>query len=493
LENLTKKLFGSSAIVLLIKLFQKSIGIISTLFLARLLTPEDFGIVAIAVVFVRLFDVLSNSGSRFYIIQKTNITNNDLHTAWTIDVITKTIVWIIFLLCTPVITIFYGIKNLENVLYVISFFILIRAFQNPGLYLLRKELKYKKVFYVEVAQKIISFTVVITAAILTNSYWALILGDIASALSLTFLSYTFHSFRPKFTLINFREQWQFAKWMLLKGTIGFFRANSDTFIASKFFPIEIVGGFHLVRGIALTPLTEIISSIFEPLYAAFSKKKSDLHLLADSVNKSLLFVMSIIIPLSLYLSLFSKELTYILLGEQWLSFSNLFALFPIMIMSFTFGSVLTQVCLTLKKVKFLFYFDIVTLSIIVTILLIWISKIDIYEFTDIRVALSYITPLILFIVVYLHFIRSSMLRLLKNLIPIFLASSVSYYCVPAFLSSNFEHNMLNTMVFTIKGGIVYLVSYSISLLTIYIIFLRSNSDWLYIIETTFKVLRKKIT
>ena len=70
--DLAKKVASSMSLILIVRLFQRGIGIISLLILARLLTPEDFGVVAIATMLVFLFDTLSEGGTQQYIIQKKN-------------------------------------------------------------------------------------------------------------------------------------------------------------------------------------------------------------------------------------------------------------------------------------------------------------------------------------------------------------------------------------------------------------------------------------
>ena len=81
--SLGLKTLKSSFLILFVRGVQRSIGLISMLVLARLLTPEDFGVVAIASVVVFFFDVLTESGSRQYLIQKDEICEDDIHTAWT--------------------------------------------------------------------------------------------------------------------------------------------------------------------------------------------------------------------------------------------------------------------------------------------------------------------------------------------------------------------------------------------------------------------------
>jgi len=114
--SLTSQLLKSSSILLCMKLFQRGLGLISTLILARLLTPEDFGIVAIATLVVYLFEILAFAGKEQYLIQKTCVTNSDLNTAWTIDIILKSLLFLLFLISIEFIVEYYDKPMLGNAL-----------------------------------------------------------------------------------------------------------------------------------------------------------------------------------------------------------------------------------------------------------------------------------------------------------------------------------------------------------------------------------------
>lgn len=81
----TKKLLQSSGLLVGIRLFQRSLGLISTLILARLLTPEDFGVVAVAALIIHFSEVLSNTGIQQYIVQVEEANVETVNTAWTLD------------------------------------------------------------------------------------------------------------------------------------------------------------------------------------------------------------------------------------------------------------------------------------------------------------------------------------------------------------------------------------------------------------------------
>ena len=99
----SSKLLSSSTLSVAAKVFQRLIGVVSLLILARLLSPEDFAITALTSMFIYFFDVLSNAGSEQYIIQKQQLQPHDLNTAWSLDIIIKFSLFGLLVILTPLI------------------------------------------------------------------------------------------------------------------------------------------------------------------------------------------------------------------------------------------------------------------------------------------------------------------------------------------------------------------------------------------------------
>ncbi len=100
MSNANKALKGSFLLVLT-KLSEKSLGIVSTLVLARLLVPDDFGLVAIANLIIGLVSIMADTGSGLYLIQKEEVDDDDINTSWTINLILQTMLFVFLVLITP--------------------------------------------------------------------------------------------------------------------------------------------------------------------------------------------------------------------------------------------------------------------------------------------------------------------------------------------------------------------------------------------------------
>lgn len=415
-----RKIVSSSLLLVSVKMIQRSLGLISTLILARLLVPEDFGIVAIAAIFLQFATVLSNSGIQQYIPQKDEVDDDDVNTAWSIDLLMKFTLWMLLVLGAPLIGRFYDNTEVVSVIQVVSMVIFLQALQNPGLHLLRRNLTYGSIFWLFAWQKLASFTFVITIAFMTHSYWAIIVGDIVSALVGVVGSYLLHPYRPKFTLKKKLEQWAFTKWMFARGVLGFFRAQLDNLMVSKLFSIGELGTYNVIRGISVLPATDIIVPSVEPLLASFSRIKHDLSALDHQLRTSLLMVFILIMPVCTVLAAYSDEIVFVLLGEKWKTQGPLLANFTVLLFTFSLGSILGNLYIAMGKVKLIFFYNLLSLAFIFSMLLI-LSSNDLAEFALLRGVLGLISTT-MWLLLALHFTGSHFISFLMiPLAPLFLS------------------------------------------------------------------------
>jgi lipopolysaccharide exporter len=473
----------SSGFLLLIRLIQRGMGVISTILLARLLTPEDFGIVAIAITIIYFIEAVSSLGSEQYIIQKAEISESTLHTAWTVDFILKSIILVGFLIAVPFIGEFYGDPRLEMVLYVSSSIILINGLKNPGTALLRRNFDYKPLFKLSVAQKFFSFIIVIGFALVAPSYWAMVIGDVVSALIFTLGSYWIHVFRPKLSILGFREQWLFSKWMILRGFVGYTRSQFDTFIVSTAFSTQQLGGYHLVRQLSIMPSTEIIAPAVEPLLAAFSRSKDKLSRVAYQFRISFLMIVLLTMPIAGYLWQFPEPIVDTILGPKWVSTYEYLSAFSLFFISISLIQVMTQLSLGIGHLKSLFVYEVITLVLIVVVL--WLVKdFSLYNFILVRGGLGIIT-------------LSGLLFYLSSRVPIRLIY-LSLIVLPVLISVGISLFLTKTLIpeysvpflFLVSSGSFYLFVYVLMVIALYQLVLRNVEEWTHLKQLLFEQLGK---
>jgi len=414
----------SSGFVLATRLLQKSLGFISTLILARLLMPNDFGIVAFIALTTNLFYVLSVTGNYQYLISKVSVEDDDLNTAISIDFSMKFVFWLVLIFFAPDITSYFNMTEALPALYVSSVVILIKALKNPGFVLYSKSLNYSYFFKLELSAKLISFFAVITFVLIEPSFWAIVVGDIVSAIVIMLGSYYLHSFRPKISFKKFKEQWSFSKWMFLKGSVGYAKANLDQLFVTKMFPANQLGSYYMAKDIALLPAYSIINPAADPLLPTFSSSVNNASEFRYRVSVSLLIVHIVSFPLAAYLYLFSQYLVDLLLGDNWSHISPIISNFAALMYLSCLGPILSHACVAKHKVKMIFYLDLFSLAILS--LFLWYAQ----DYSIENLALIKGAAHFIVITSYLFYVRSisglSLIRIMLLFVPIIISTSIGY-------------------------------------------------------------------
>lgn len=389
-----KAILGSTLLVSS-NLIDKLLGLVSTLVLARILAPEDFGIIAIAMIVINFFELLVMTGTSQYLIQKETIDNDDINTCWTLDICLRVGIALSLLLIAPLAADFYEDQRLQMVISSLCFLVIIGPFANPGLHLHRREQRYNVIFIINLMRKGVSVPVTITLAFLLESYWAMVIGHLSSAFVYLISSYVLDKYRPGFTLCRVKQQWNFSKWLMAKGIIGYCRGQMDTFLVSKFFGMTQVGAYHVMKYVGTMPGSQVITPATQPLLASFSRKKSDKAAMLYQFNLAVIVLFLIAIPMSAYVYFFSEPLVGLLLGNKWVGYHQVFGILAILTCSLAIGNVSSHIILSFGKVKTLFYYDLLTLFVMGTALLLS-RDFSISDFTLSRVSVDVVITIALF-------------------------------------------------------------------------------------------------
>jgi lipopolysaccharide exporter len=489
MKSAKKVLIGSSLLIGQ-SLSTKLIGLVSTLILARVLVPEDFGLVAIATLCLGFVEVLSKTGSMQYLISVDEINDSIVNSAWTLDFIIKIPLAIIFAISAPLIANFYGDDRLIAIIYTLSFMFLLRCIATPAESLLRRAQNFYPLVKLGVLSKIISVTVTVTLALGLKSYWALILGQFVSAIISTLGSYLIHSHRPRFTLINIKDQWKFSSWMIPQSVVGFFRTQLDTLIVSATSGQNVLGAYHIMKYLAYIPSAHIILPATEPLLVELRKARQNTKNFSDQFNISFIVTMAVALPIVSIMYVHHRLIVSFLLGSQWVDYSMLLAIFGFTVLAMAFFQQAQRVLLIFGKTKQIFYYEVTSFIGLYSVLF-FVGVEDIFIFSMFRVGIDTVASLTIFIYIAIKYTGlSNFLHLTSAIIPIILAS------IAGALISN---EVKNLMPFDfINLVIVFSVFFSTFILTIIVLYIMGPAktiEFLYlknIIIKLFNALRKRL-
>lgn len=291
--------------------------------LARLLTPEVFGVVATITMIVSFAEIFADAGFQKYIIQHEFESKEELDEStnvafWT-NLTISLILWSIIFIYSEPLAKLVGNPGLGNVVTISSLTLPILAFSSIQMSRFKRELDFKSLFYVRLVSILIPIFVTIPLAYIFRSYWALIIGTIAGNLSNAIVLTIRSKWRPKFyySFIQLKRMFSYSWWILLESITTWMTSYSDTFIVSVSLSTYYLGLYKTSMVTVNQIMGLIVAAASGPLFVALSRlqnKRKDLIATYNSYMRSLAFM---IFPLSVGIWVFRDVITDILLGSQW--------------------------------------------------------------------------------------------------------------------------------------------------------------------------------
>lgn len=314
---LSERLIRGSAWMVAMRWSVRAIGIVSTIILARLLDPQDFGLVAMATVVVGLADTVFSLGVEAALIQNREATREDFDTAWTIQVLQGAIVAALLALAAPLAVRYYGEPRVELVLWILAAGYLVQSAQNIGVVGFQRDLQFARDFRFMVARKVVAFAITVGVALWLRSYWALVAGILAGNLVTTLLSYAMHPYRPRPSLARWSKLWSFSQWMLVRNIGGYAMARGDEFIVGGVAGTRSMGLYSIASEISQMPSSELVAPLDRALFPGFAMIQRQRERLRDAFCRVLQVIALLALPLGLGLAATAPNAVRVVLGTKW--------------------------------------------------------------------------------------------------------------------------------------------------------------------------------
>ncbi|WP_404301675.1 lipopolysaccharide biosynthesis protein [Alicycliphilus denitrificans] len=303
--------------MILFRLIERGLGLISTLILARLLMPEDFGVVAMAMSFIAMAELLSAFNFDTAIIQNQSATHDHYNSAWTCSLLLGLCITLLMIALAVPIATFYRRPELTWVVVALAFGPLFTGAQNIGVVAFLKELNFRREFKFQVFRKLISFSVVVPLAFLLRSYWALVVGILVSKLGGTLISYLMHPYRPRLDFSKARELLFFSRWLLINNVAGFLKERGADFFVGRMTGATSLGTYNIAYELANLPTTEIGAPINRALLPGFARMSSQVAV-SDAYSNAVGILALVTLPIAASIHALAPYLVPLMLGNKWL-------------------------------------------------------------------------------------------------------------------------------------------------------------------------------
>ena len=253
------------------------LGTASTVVLARLLTPEDFGLIAMVTVVVGFAQMFKDAGLSMATVQKDRISHEQISTLFWINIIISAFLGVCVLVASPLVAKFYGRPELAAVTAVLSVSFIMSGLTIQHQALLRRHMRFGSLAIIQIVSQIITLVVTIVLALLGWRYWALVGGTITTALTGMILTLFFCPWVPgrmrKGTGI--RDMLKFGMNLTSSSFLNYASRNVDKILIGATWGAGSLGLYNKAYSLLLLPIGEINAPMSSVAIPALSRLQND--------------------------------------------------------------------------------------------------------------------------------------------------------------------------------------------------------------------------
>ena len=456
------------------------ISLIVSAVLARLLTPADFGIVAISMVFIVFISMLSDLGFAPAIVQNKSLTVDDTNNIFSFTIWMAFIISVLFFFFSGIIAGYYQNKSLVAIFRILTINVFFSTANIVPNALLLKSRIFKFIAVRTLIIQLIGGVISVIAALKGAGLYALLINPLIYSLVIFIIdsSKSKVRFKLRIQLASIRKIIAFSSYQLLFNIVNYFMRNADTLLIGKFLGMNSLGYYDKSYRLMMLPISSITNVLTPVIHPIFSDIQNDKKRIYRANQKIVKFLAYIGFPFSVLLFFLSKEVILVIYGHQWLKAIPVFSILSLSACFQIIGCSSGSFFQCLNATKYLFLCGMINSFIVISFLLA-----GLFYFKTIEgVALSFLASgFIGFFFTFYYLITKafgeSLLAFLKVLISPLLFSIVLFI-----LLSTVNHLIISYNVF-VTGSVK--LSIFASTFYLYIRYIE-NVDFKNLYSNTFK-------
>jgi len=317
MDNIRGKMARGAAWMLAFRVVERGAAFASTLVLARLLVPADFGLVAMATSLIAILEIFGAFGVDVVLIQRADPTPAHYDTAWTLNLLVAAVIAALMVALAWPVSVYYHQSQLMPVLYLLAVGCLTQGFENIGVVNFRKEMDFRKEFIFMFSKRIATLATTIPLALIMRNFWALVIGTVVGRFAGVLLSFIMHPYRPRFSLAKLPDFIHFSKWLVPQNLLTFMRERSADFIVGRAAGAHALGILNAATEISNIPGGELVAPINRALLPAYAKLAGNIPALRAEYLSVMSVIVLIAVPAVAGLAGVAPYAVGLLLGPQW--------------------------------------------------------------------------------------------------------------------------------------------------------------------------------
>lgn len=363
--SIRQKVTQSLLWVSIITYSTKALGFISTLILAKLLDPKDFGLIGIAWLVIATIQLVRQMGFNVALIQRQDDSVKAANTVFTLIFITSIVLYLACYGSAPFAANFFNNHAVEPLIKVLALSMIIGSLSNVQSTLLQKKMDFKKKVIPDVLPRIGYIGLAVTLAYMGYGVWSMVFATLFSSVMGVILYWIISPYKPRFGFDKkiAKELFRFGKWVIASSIAIFIFARIDDAFIGKFLDVTALGYYSFAFGLAYLParnITFLASTVNLP---AFSSIQNDRKRLKRGYLETVKYIALFVIPVSFSLIIFARPALELLYGNKWLPAVPCLQVLAVYGLIVSLFSPIDSVFLATGKSKLTFYSSLITLLI----------------------------------------------------------------------------------------------------------------------------------
>lgn len=293
------------------------LGLVSTIVVARILFPEDFGLIALATAVLGIAEGITALGFDSALIKFQSEDRADYDTAWTLNLIRGVILFAAISVCAVYLPSAFDEPRIGPIIHVIAFIPMLKGLQNPKFINLTRDLEFSRVFVLSIGAKLLSVITVIVIAVIWQTYWALVAGQVVMAASQMVLGYILYPFLPRLRLTSTNKLFGFSIWLAGHNFANSISHNADKLIVGGLVDVKMTGNYYMGQEISVLLTRELFEPIASVLFPGFAKSSDNLEKLRLQILDSIGVIAGVGFPIAVGFAFVADEFVHLVFGNKW--------------------------------------------------------------------------------------------------------------------------------------------------------------------------------
>ena len=367
---MTRRVLIGGAWSVLSRLLGRTVDFVTLLVLARLLTPADFGVVAIAMTLVTILEAVFELPVGAVLLRQPDLTRADFDTAFTLATLRGLVLGAVALVLAGPFARIYGDPQLLGLIAVLSLAPIFRGLASPRMALFIKRLEFRNSFLVDVAGRGAACLFATAVAVVYRNHWAIVASTVAGAGTASLASYVLAPHRPRLSLARWSAFKHFFGWSSAAQLVSAMNWQCDRLLLGRLVPPAVLGQFSMASDLSVLPNQTLLAPLMVPTLSAFTRLNDDRPRLRDAYARFVSALLAVGLPMLVGLSLTARPLVALVLGGKWNDASPLLQWLALEGIPYLFIMPLWPLAMATGQVRLLFQRNVVEFAVKVPLLVV---------------------------------------------------------------------------------------------------------------------------